>query len=267
MEPVLLLYKPLGTTPLELITNYVREHPLYKDVKLGYAGRLDPMAEGLLVVLVGDENKRREQYLGLEKEYEIEILLGVATDTHDVLGLIVEDSCLLSSRKCEVEGKESIEEVVRGLPGTFAQEYPAYSSKAVQGKPLYWWAREGRLNEITLPVATRTIHSSELTGQRFVDRVDLIAEIWLKLATIQSGDFRKDAIIKAWESFERASQQNPFTILQLRVTCSSGTYMRSLAHELGKRLGLPALAFSIKRTRVGSYSLSDIKTELHADQV
>ena len=61
-KKVLNLYKPQGVTPLELIDRFRQKHPEYKDEKLGYAGRLDPMAEGILLVLVGDENKKRKTY-------------------------------------------------------------------------------------------------------------------------------------------------------------------------------------------------------------
>lgn len=57
-QNILLLYKPVSITPLELIEKFRLDNPLYKDSKLGYAGRLDPMAEGLLLILVGDENKK-----------------------------------------------------------------------------------------------------------------------------------------------------------------------------------------------------------------
>ena len=88
MKNVLNLYKQVGITPLQLIKKFVRSNPEYKDEKLGYAGRLDPMAEGVMIILVGDENKKREKYLDLNKKYEVGILFGVSTDTHDVLGLI-----------------------------------------------------------------------------------------------------------------------------------------------------------------------------------
>ena len=62
MKNILHLYKPIGVTPFQLIQQFRIEHPEYQDIKLGYAGRLDPMADGLLLVLVGEENKKRKQY-------------------------------------------------------------------------------------------------------------------------------------------------------------------------------------------------------------
>lgn len=261
MSNTLLLNKPLGMTPLDLIQTYVKAHPEYEGVKLGYAGRLDPMAEGLVLILVGEENKQREKYLGLDKEYEVEVLFGVATDTYDVLGLITADSEYESGF---VEGK--ISELIQNLQGTYQQAYPPYSSKTVQGKPLYYWAREGKLPAIEIPTASRTVHSIVHLGNRHIDKVDLMGDVLKKIVTVQTGDFRKPAIIDSWESYQRKAIQNPLLIASFRITASSGTYMRAIAHDMGRHIGLPALAFSIKRTRIGDYQLSDVKTDLHSDQ-
>jgi tRNA pseudouridine55 synthase len=258
MDATLLLNKPLGVTPLELIQAYVKVHPEYQGVKLGYAGRLDPMAEGLVLILVGEENKQREKYLGLDKEYEIEVLFGISTDTYDVLGLVTGirgyDLSLAESR---------IPELVAHFQGTYDQAYPPYSSKAVQGKPLYWWAREGKLSSIIIPTASRTVQSIVHLENRFIDTDDLVGDVWEKIATIQTGDFRKPAIIDSWKSWHASkdsTSQNPFLIASFRITASSGTYMRSIAHDMGRHIGLPALAFSIKRTRIGDYTLSNISS-------
>ena len=81
---VLNLYKNLGETPLERLERLRTQKPLYEREVLSYAGRLDPMAEGVMLCLVGQANKRREQYLDLSKEYTIAVLFGVSTDTYDV---------------------------------------------------------------------------------------------------------------------------------------------------------------------------------------
>src|SRR5882724_588569 len=82
------IYKQKGETPLQALNRLRVEKPEYMEATLSYAGRLDPMAEGVMVVLVGDENKEREKYLGLDKVYVTEVLFGVSTDTADILGKI-----------------------------------------------------------------------------------------------------------------------------------------------------------------------------------
>jgi hypothetical protein len=87
---VLNLYKKLGETPRERLERLRTQKPHYAHEVLSYAGRLDPMAEGVLLCLVGSANKRREAYLDLGKEYVLDILFGFSTDTYDVLGRVME---------------------------------------------------------------------------------------------------------------------------------------------------------------------------------
>ena len=86
-----LLYKNLGETPHEAILRYKKDHPEHKDLTMTYAGRLDPMAEGVLLVLSGDLVFEKDKFLDLPKNYEFEILWGFETDTLDLLGLNPED--------------------------------------------------------------------------------------------------------------------------------------------------------------------------------
>ena len=88
IKKVLKLNKKPGETPLECLNRFKVDNPEYEGEKMTYAGRLDPLASGVLLVLVGEECKKKEKYLGLDKEYELTILFGFSTDSHDVLGLI-----------------------------------------------------------------------------------------------------------------------------------------------------------------------------------
>lgn len=251
MKNDLLLDKPLGMTPLACIESWRARHPEYSGVKMGYAGRLDPMAEGLLVVLVGDENKLREKYLGLDKEYQVTIACGVSTDTHDVMGLIEASKPVLN-----VPSRDVVEAILQSFRGDIIQEYPAYSSKTVQGKPLYAWAREGRLHDIEMPTAQRHISELELIDIKMVDAQSFVVSVHDKLSRVTQGDFRLDAIEEAWKSWEQSVGAGRMLCqISLRVVCSSGTYMRTLAYEIGKALGYPSCASAIKRTRVGQYVL------------
>ena len=92
-EKVIVLYKKEGETPLECINRAKEEGVIPKEEKATYAGRLDPMAEGLLIILTGESVHKKEEYLKLSKEYEVEVLLGVSSDTGDILG-VIQDSNL-----------------------------------------------------------------------------------------------------------------------------------------------------------------------------
>jgi tRNA pseudouridine(55) synthase len=89
-QPVITIYKKKGETPYEALMRLRLARPEYAALPLSYAGRLDPMAEGVLIVLVGEENKYREKYLDLEKTYKVQILFGIGTDTYDVLGKVID---------------------------------------------------------------------------------------------------------------------------------------------------------------------------------
>lgn len=84
-------YKALGQTPLECLEELRVSRPDLADLPLTYAGRLDPLACGLLIVLAGEECKNKDQYLGLDKTYEFEMLVGFATDTYDLLGVVTSE--------------------------------------------------------------------------------------------------------------------------------------------------------------------------------
>jgi tRNA pseudouridine55 synthase len=131
-------------------------HPEYRGVKMTYAGRLDPIASGLLIVLTGDKVHEKESYLGLPKTYECIALLGVKTDTYDVLGIPVGDPLLEEERVDSAAGRVRL--VLEGFVGTFQQTYPPYSSKTVDGKQLHQIARSGDIATVELPSRTVTVY-------------------------------------------------------------------------------------------------------------
>ena len=88
LKSKILINKLLGSTPLEAINKFKKQNPAYKDEKIAYAGRLDPMAQGLLLLIIGDkENKKINKHLKKDKEYHAQILLGIQTDSYDILGI------------------------------------------------------------------------------------------------------------------------------------------------------------------------------------
>ena len=115
-----------------------------------YAGRLDPMASGLLLVLAGEETKNKEKYLALDKEYEFEVLFGFATDTYDILGKISSSARQgLAEELTQAKLEKEIKQNLKYFTGKFIQKYPIYSSKTVKGKQLFEYARGGA--DVELP--------------------------------------------------------------------------------------------------------------------
>ncbi len=244
---ILSLYKNRGETPLECMDRFRIENPEYKNDKMTYAGRLDPLAEGLLLFLVGEECKNKEKYLGLEKEYEVDVLFGFATDTYDILGLVTE-------YKKSDKKKIKIQEILESFIGKFTQKYPAYSSKTIMGETMFSLSKSGKLNDEEIPKKDVEIKSIELLGQKTIPKDDL--EKYIKDSiNLVKGDFRQEEIQKEWDNAMAKSRLDKYNIISIKVNCTSGTYMRTLANSIGEKVGIPALALNIKRTKIGKFTI------------
>lgn len=243
---VLNLYKKLGETPRERLERLRVEKPHYAHEVLSYAGRLDPMAEGVLLCLVGSANKRRDSYLDLNKEYVLDILFGFSTDTYDILGRVMEtgDPTGLS--------KKALQQALNEFTGHLSQEYPPFSSKPVEGKSLFEWARQGTLSSILLPSRQVTIYNIEIENLYKVKEPQLLHYIEDSVGRVH-GDFRQDEILETWARHLKKKGDREFPAATIKIECSSGTYARSVAHGVGKELGVPALALHILRTQAGEY--------------
>ena len=252
--------KPEGSTPLEALEQLRVEKGIVKDVPMTYAGRLDPMAEGLLLILVGDECKKKDEYLGLDKEYEVEVLLGVGSDTGDVLGKLK----TVESKQKIVISKQKIIDAVKLLIGKRSEKYPAFSSRTVNGKPLFMHARniaeQGesiKLVNAEMPEKEIEIYSADFINMHEISLDELVQTAKERIAKVK-GDFRQEKILDSWEKMLSTNLNafQKFQIVQLRIRSSSGAYMRTLAQKLGESLEISALAWKIKRTKIGDYTLN-----------
>ncbi len=244
-QNILNLWKLIGETPLERLNRFREANPEYRDIPMTYAGRLDPMAEGVLLVLVGD-SKHKEDLLNLDKEYEFDCLWGIETDTYDILGMI-------GKTTFRIPNVEDIERTIGKFLGKRSQVYPAYSSKTVDGKQLFEWAREGRIGEIEIPKRDIQIYTLEILSQKTISGKAIMKVVEEKISKVK-GDFRQEEILKLWDETLKNEEETNFLITKMKACVSSGTYIRSLTHEMGRELKCGALAFGITRTRVGKYS-------------
>lgn len=218
---------------------------------LSYAGRLDPMAEGVLVVLAGEANKKRNDFLNLDKEYTFDILFGFSTDTYDLLGVMSDAVTRASHRPVRAP---LLVEYIAQMPGARSQKYPPFSSKPLEGVPLFVHARKGELTDFDLPEHKIEIFSASLIGMKRMNDTELLEEVERSVQRVK-GDFRQERILHLWKDALRVLYGMSFDIATVSIHCSSGTYVRSLANELGEQLGIPALAMRIQRTRVGKYKV------------
>jgi len=251
MKKLIILSKKEGETPLEALESFRRKYKEYKDVKMTYAGRLDPMASGLLILLTGEETKNKEKYLKLSKEYNFKILFGFATDTYDILGKITNHNILARSRKSVMLSllKKKIKANLKFFRGEFMQSYPMYSSKTVNGKPLFTYARAGKA--IKSPKHEVEVKSLKFLKLKKISAKKLLENIEKRIKKVK-GDFRQEEILKIWRENLKGKQGEFFTA-DFHIKCGSGTYVRVIANDLGKRIGVPSLALTIKRTKIGKY--------------
>ena len=226
------IYKPIGMTPVELIRNYKKENHIKE--RVSFAGRLDPMAHGEMVLLVGDECKKQDFFCGREKIYEFEILYGFSTDTLDILGI--------SGRN-----KKKINNDIKKLKGEYEQSYPLFSSKFIGNRKRK--VPHDIVQEIkdkdNIPKKKVSIFELEKLNEKSINNVNLLKTILNKLSLLSDDykeKFRYTIIKNKWE--ENLKSENIFRIERYKAKVSSGTYIRSLCERMG------GIAFDINRIQV-----------------
>lgn len=241
------VYKPVSKTPLECVLAYRIIHTIPPEVPVSYAGRLDPMAEGVLLLLVGDENKQRRSFEHLHKYYEVTCVFGISTDSGDGMGIPY-----LSS-KSEINMALLRKHLSRYV-GIFDQRYHPYSSRLVDGKPLFYWAIQGLIHTIKIPTHRVSISDIQIVSESEIKLKDMILDITRRVSEV-SGDFRQLEIIKLWSQLDLKEQQLPaFT---LRVDCQQGgTYIRVLIEDIARDLHQHAFTYRLIRTQVGDWNLN-----------
>ena len=198
----LLVNKPSGMTSHDVVEELRR---ISKIRKIGHAGTLDPMAEGLLILGIGKEaTKKLSKFLKLDKEYLAKIRLGAQSTTFDKEGKI------FLKRVKKIPTEDEIKKILKNFLGKIEQIPPAFSAKKVKGKKLYQLARKG----IRVKIKPQKVE---------IKNIELLNYKW------------------------------PY--LEIKVNCSSGTYIRSLANDIGEKLSCGGILEELLRTRIGSFSL------------
>lgn len=204
---VLLVNKPAGFTSFDVIAKL---RGILHERRLGHTGTLDPMATGVLPVLVGTATKASDILPENEKSYRAGFVLGKATDTLDITGTVTETSDKKAS-------KQDVEAALEGFRGTISQLPPMYSAVSVNGRRLYDLARQG----IEVQRTPRTVEVYSIT----------------------------------LDDFDREAGEGT-----LSISCSKGTYIRSIVDDLGRALGTFAVMTSLVRTSSQGFKLADCMT-------
>lgn len=217
MDKVLLIDKPREWTSFDVVAKVrstlrgAEQGPRPKGspkVRVGHAGTLDPLATGLLVVLVGKATKQQDSYMKQDKIYEVELKLGQTSTTADEEG----EKTLVSSIE---PSKADVEKAVKSFVGEISQIPPVFSAIKVDGQRAYKLARAGK------PVEMRP---------------------------------RKVTIY----SIEQIEYEYPKVTFTAKV--SSGTYIRTLATDIGDKLNTGAYMSNLRRTQIGEFSITNAIT-------
>lgn len=269
LEPnIYAIYKSAGHTPLQVL-NLLRGHlKLSEKVPMTYAGRLDPMAEGLLLVLVGESVHQKDEYLKLDKWYTVTAILNVETDSGDLLGIPTRtDDTLRSSLAkdwpaetglptiaLETVGmtKQKIDNLLKSYVGKVTLPLPLYSSPPVAGKPLFMHAKNNTLAAADTPLRTTNIYNCKLESLGSISSLELLSYSQYTIPKVH-GEFRQAQILQSWQSL--LEDNFKLTTITFSVHCSSGTYIRSLVKNLGQGLGTNACVYKLIRTQIGYYTI------------
>jgi len=222
---ILVIDKPKNWTSFDVVAKLKGQ---LKVKKIGHSGTLDPLATGVLVVLTNEDTKKQDQIMKNDKEYVAEVSFNLYSPTLDLEQIPQKSESLITL----AELKNKLPLALPNYLGEIVQEIPMYSAKKVNGKPLYKIARQNPLG----------------TEQNI--------KPFTKLITIYE--------IEILDYFEKQLESLDGTYLsptvKIKVRCTSGTYIRTLAKDLGETLGTKAVLSDLIRTRVGEYNLESAKT-------
>lgn len=219
MDGLLIVDKPAGPTSHDVVARVRR---LLAEPRVGHTGTLDPAASGVLALVLGRATRLAQFLSQTDKVYEATITLGLKTDTYDALGQQVG-----APYDGPFPGVDAIERALDAFRGSFSQQPPAFSAKKVDGRRSYKNAWEAR-KAVTLP---GPLAPSERSGSRGPVPVTVTAHSIQVLGVEE----RRVAI---------------------RVHCSAGFYVRSLAHDLGERLGTGGHLSALRRTQNGQSGIA-----------
>ena len=219
---LILVYKRKGKTSRNVVENISKKY----GVKAGHIGTLDPMAKGLLPVLVGNTCKLSKYLMEHDKTYLVEMKFGYNTETLDIEGEILEED--KSFRENNIVDNKFFDMIITAMKkelGTKKQIPPIYSAKKLNGKKLYEIARKDKEKAIEMAKEK----AKEITIYNMYDIS--LKELW---------------------------DNNPKDILlSFKVECSSGTYIRSLVRDIAENMGTIAIMTDLRRIAVGNYNNID----------
>ncbi len=238
MDGLIIVDKPIGKTSFDMVHEIRKK---YNIQKVGHIGTLDPLATGVLPILIGQATKLSDYLMEHDKEYIATLKLGQATETGDQEGKIIEE------KEVPNLGKIDIQRILNeNFIGEQMQVPPMYSAIKVNGKKLYELARKGE----KIDVAPRKINIFEI---EYLEKdVTMNDSKNLLLDEEENEESNKMANLEMIK--KEGTTKNTITF---RVVCSKGTYIRVLCEDIAKKIGTCGYMESLRRTRVGDFKIEE----------
>ena len=241
---ILLIDKPLGWTSFDVVNKVrylLRKRLGVKKIKVGHAGTLDPLATGLLILCTGEYTKKIESLQALPKEYTGTLTFGATTPSFDL------EKAVDATYPTTHLNDRFLQNILPAFTGEIEQIPPVFSAVKVDGKRLYRNARTGQ--EVEIAPRRVSVEAFELSPLRPVSRTPVAAADPVNVPPELISN--KGAAIFLHPDYPAGLQ------CDFRVLCSKGTYIRSLANDLGQAAGSGAYLSSLRRTASGGFSVDD----------
>ena len=227
--------------------------------KTSHTGTLDPMAEGVIILLADDTRLKKYEYAKWLKTYRFDIVLGIETDSLDALGLITK----IDSAKA---GHKNITSVVNSFKGKYKQTVPFYSAIKVKGKPLHWYARNNKVPQPkNLPIRTGEIKKIKVNKICETKKSALCERIIDQIATVK-GDLRQTKITRQWKDVKSNKPKtnkvltSNLMVISITTQTTKGLYIRQLSQDICKKMGTIGFTANLVREKNGIYSKKDCVT-------
>ncbi|MCA9369800.1 hypothetical protein KC686_01445 [Candidatus Woesebacteria bacterium] len=206
------------------------------------------MASGVVTVLTGDDRYKKAELSSGEKTYVFEVLVGLETDTHDMLGMITK---IDDAAKVE---QQQLEQIVLALSKKEQQAIHAFSAKRYEGESYFDVAKKGKKPPQTMQ-RTKILQWSFLSSKD--KRVEELLQTSIEQIKRVDGNFRQKEVIQQWENIPLEIKNKYFTVLKCQVKTTKQFYVRALVRDIAAELQIPLTAYSITRIQNGPFRITD----------
>lgn len=252
---IVAINKPIDSSSHDLV-DQIRKHLNIR--KVGHIGALDIFADGVMIYLIGKDTKLSNKLVNLDKEYITTIILGIATNTQDTEGEVVE-----VKTGYKIKDFPKAKQVLKSFVGSQKQYVSIYSSVKINGKKLRILMRNESYDKQIIFDEKNNKKVNFIPKKEYTHLKPFSVHIPAKEITIyaiellEKGDIPIHKMLKFKNYLKPWPDNQTFPYLKIKVRCSKGTYIRQLAEDIGNQFNMPAMLLSLTRTRVGDISLEN----------